>query len=705
VFVQPIVTMSAFRSIPVSLLSFASLLTAQTPPVAPAPGPVNPPAHADETVHRLDKFVVSAGLDQKTAFDLAQGTSVLTGEELHRLAQNTLGETLNGTPGVASSYYGPGASRPIIRGLGGDRVRVLDNGIGALDASNVSPDHQAAIEPLFASRIEVLRGPSTLLYGSSAVGGAVNVISNSIPDTAPDGKAHGAIELRGGSAARERAAVVSAGGGNGAFGMQLNALKQKTSDLRIPGVARIDPDAPTAQPSGTLPGSATDTFSGSLGGTLFLGANRAGGSISHYETEYGVPNGEDIVIRMRHTRFDFEGNITQPFGVFRSGKVRFGAGDYRHSELGENATVANTSFTNHAREGRLELVHQPIGPVNGTIGLQGSRSDFNSVGEEVVTPDSLTHNGAIFALEEVKLGQKVSLQFGGRYEAEQIKIRAVNPDLPRVPGYGARTGQQKKFGAPSGSIGVVVRPAKDWSIGANLAYTERVPTAPELFANGPHGGTGAYEVGTTGLKNEKSTGFDLSLRRRAGFVTGTLSGFVNRFKSFIFEEELPATAIAAAFNPDGLTPFQFVGRDAKFHGYEAELSFHFLEEAARHIHLDVMTDYVRAEQTSDGEPLPRIPPRRYGARLIYDDGRWGAELEIRYAARQDHVADDESATASYTLVNLSVSYLVPAHRVSYELFLRGKNLTNEEAREHTSFLKDFAPQPGRGVLAGVRMVF
>jgi iron complex outermembrane receptor protein len=685
-------------------LCAATLSPAQTPAAAPA-APVSPPAHPPEEVHRLDKVVVSAGLDPKTAFDLAQGTSVLSGEDLHLLAQNTLGETLNGMPGVSSSYYGPGASRPIIRGLGGDRIRVLANGIGALDASNVSPDHQAALEPLFASRIEVLRGPSTLLYGSSAVGGAVNVINNSIPDTAPDGEAHGALEIRGGGAARERAGVLSAGGGAGSFAAQVNAMKQTTRDLRIPGVARIDADAPAAQPAGTLPGSASETFSGSVGGTVFWGAGRAGGAVGHHETEYGVPNGDDIVIRMRQTRFDFEASVTQPFGGIRNARLRLGAGDYTHSELGDGGAVVNTKFNNKAWEGRFELAHAPVGPVTGTLGAQATRSDFAAVGEEVVTPPSLTQSGALFAVEEVKLGAKVSLQLGGRYEVQQIKLGEVDPELPVVPGYAARSGQKKKFGAPGASLGVVIRPAPDWSIGANLAYTERVPTVQELFANGPHGGTGSYEVGTTGLHNEKSTGFDLSVRRRAGFVTGSVGGFINRFRDFIFEEELPASAIPAARNADGLTPLQFVARDAKFFGYEAELSFRLIEEEGRHLHFEVMTDYVRAEQTSEHQPLPRIAPRRYGARLNYEDGRWGGELELRHAARQNRFIADETPTAAYTLVNASVSYLIPRPHVTYEIFVRGKNLMDEEARAHTSFLKDLAPLPGRGITAGVRITF
>jgi iron complex outermembrane receptor protein len=662
-------------------------------------------ASGDEKIVHLDEFIVSAGPDAKSAFDLAQGTSILVGDELARRQQATLGDTLADMPGISATYYGPGASRPIIRGLGGDRVRVLTNSIGALDASNISPDHNAAIEPLFASRIEVLRGPATLLYGSSAVGGAVNVIDNSIPDTAGDGATHGAIELRGFGAADERAGVVSAGVGDSGLAVHVNGLRLKTDDVRIPGAARIDTEAPADQPDGTLPSSAIDTTSGSVGLTKFWSAGHLGASVGEYDTKYGVPTGDDppVTIRMRQTRYDLAGEITQPFGIFRSARARFGYGDYQHSELDGNEVA--TTFHNHAWEGRLELPHQPLGPLTGSIGVQAARSNFSAVGEEVVTPGYITTNGAIFALEELKTGS-VTWQLGARYEAETVKLGEVDPALPLVPGYDAVSGEKKNFGGLSASGGLVYYPAKDWSLGVSLAYSERLPTAQELFSNGPHGGTGAYELGTSSLDKEKSLGLDVSLRKRAGFVTGSLSAFVNRFNGYIFEQQLPEDTVPAENNPEGLTPYQFIAKDARFYGGEAELEFHLYEGGDRHVHLQLSSDYVRAEQTTDNEPLPRIPPLHFGAALRYEDSHWNAGVEVRQAARQNRFAPAEDATDGYTLLNADVSYLFKggAH-TEWELFLRGNNLTNQVARVSTSFLKDFAPLPGRGVGAGVRLFF
>ena len=290
-----------------------------------------------------------------------------------------------------------------------------------------SPDHATAVDPLFASRIEVLRGPSTLLFGSSAVGGAVNVISNAIPHTAPDGQARGTLETRLGGAGRERRLVLSSGGGANGFTVQVNALTQRTGDLAIPGVARIDAEAPRQQTEGRLPNSATRMFSGSVGGTVFCSQGHAGMAVSHRETEYGVPTGEEdpITIRLRQTRLDWESEIAAPLPGIRSLRARVGKADYWHAELGDDAHIHGT-FMNDASEGRLELAHEAVGLWSGMVGLQGSRSDFSAIGEEVATPPSVTDTAAIFVLEEARLGEATTLQFGGRAETQRVKLGQLN---------------------------------------------------------------------------------------------------------------------------------------------------------------------------------------------------------------------------------------------------------------------------------------
>lgn len=675
-------------------------------PISPTPSSSPPPPSGghDAEVIKLDRLVVSAGPQDKTAFDLAQGTSIVAAEELRRHAQATLGETLAATPGVNSTYYGPGASRPVIRGLGGDRVRVLESGIGALDASNVSPDHNTAIEPLFAERIEVLRGPATLLYGSSAVGGVVNVIDNRIPAAPLPRAFSGAIEMRGLGAARERAVVAALSEGTKNFRVQVDGLRLRTEDLEIPGVARIDEDAPANQPPGTLPNSDSSSTSGSVGASWFWDAGHLGASVSTYQTTYGVPVNEPISIKMKQQRLDFAGETTKSFGVFRGAKARLGFGNYEHREIADRTTI-NTTFKNKAWEGRVELPFLFPGGASGTLGAQASRSNFAAVGEEVATPPSVTENAAVFALEEWKLG-RVTLQAGARGERQLVKLGVFDSSrLPAVPGYSARSGQTKNEHGASGSVGLVYYPAKDWATGLSLAYTERLPSAQELFSNGPHGGTGAYEVGTAGLADERSTGLEASLRRRVGFVTGAASVFVNTFRNYIFEEQLAPAAIPLSNNPDRLTPYQFTAKNAQFCGAEAELAFHLIERESEHLHLNLMSDYVHAQQTTDNVPLPRIPPLRYSASLRYERGAWIFGAEARHTARQTRFASTETETPGFTLLNADASYTVSADHIAYELFVRGTNLTNVEARLHTSFLKDFAPLAGRGIVAGLRMTF
>ncbi len=674
--------------------------------------PADTPARKPDEILALDAVVISAGADAKSAFDLAQGASVLEADTLHRSLQGTLGETLVGVPGINATYYGPGASRPIIRGLGGDRVRMLDNGVGALDASNVSPDHNVAIEPLLVDRIEVLRGPATLLYGSSAVGGVVNVIDNRIPSSAPTRPIAGRLEARYDSGSNEQTGIVALTAGNQSFALQANGLRTESDDIDIPGYA--DPANPVNK--GTLTNSAISTKSGSLGGTYFWGKGNAGVAVSEYDTVYGVPTDEPIQIDMKQRRLDFRSEVTEPFAVFKSAKLRLGFADYTHAEVDEETGLANTTFKNKAYEGRLELAQQDFGNLTGTVGFQVSRSDFSADGEEVVTPQTVTNTAALFALESYKLNSAFTLQFGARYEHQGIKVGDVNPLLPAYPDYDATSGEKHSKGALSVSTGLVWYPAKDYSVGLSVAYSERLPVAQELFANGPHGGTGAYEIGSSDLGSEKSLGLDLTVRKRVGFVTGSIGAFVNRFSDFVFEQKDPNLYFDEASGellpypvdpPDAeyLPIYHFVARDALFYGGEADLTLHLLEHGADNLHLDLTSDYVRAEQTADDQPLPRMPPVRVGARLRYELDRWTFGVSLRHAFDHDRIAAEETETPGYTLLGADVSYRFPAGKSQWELFARGSNLTDEDARVSTSFLKDVAPLPGRTVTAGVRVTF
>lgn len=659
----------------------------------------------------LDTIVVTGNPDPKSAFDLAQGASVLSGDDLHRNEQATLGETLSSLPGVNSTYYGPGASRPIIRGLGGDRVRMLDNGVGSLDASNVSPDHNVSIEPLFAERIEVLRGPATLLYGSSAVGGVVNVIDNRIPSVAPDQPVSGQAEVRGDTATNERTGVIATTVGNEHFAIQFNGLHTETDDVSIPG----NSGAP-GWPKGPLPNSAISTQSGSVGATWFWAAGFLGASVGEYDTTYGVPAGDPppvlpgdpapVYIDMKQRRADFRAEITQPFGIFKGAKASFGIADYTHAEVDVGGSTPNTTFYNHTYEGRVELIQEDLGDLSGSFGFQTSRSNFEAIGAEVVTPPSLTYNHALFALEEYKVSHALTLQLGARYEYQSIQLGTVPPLDPAIAalGYNATSGETRTDHGVSLSTGAVYYPAKDYSLGVSLAWSQRIPVAQELYSNGPHGGTSAYEIGSPGLSDETSVGLDLNLRKRAGVVTGSVGVFVNKFNNFVFEQLLAPQPVLIN-NPDALEVYQFIAKDALFYGGEAEATLHFIDTDADKLNLDLSTDTVHAQQTTDDQTLPRIPPWRAGVGLRYEHGAWLAGINARHAFDQTRNAPGETDTPGYTLIGADLAYRFTLGHIAYELFARGSNLTNEDARLSTSFLKDVAPLPGRNLTLGLRASF
>ena len=699
-----------FRPHLLLLLSATTLVRAQTTPSSATPSSVSPA----EQILNLDSFVVTAALDRKTAFDLAQGTSILAGDELRRRAAATLGATLAATPGLSGTAFGPNASRPIIRGLGGERVRMLENGVGSLDASNVSPDHNVSVEPLLVERIEVLRGPATLLYGSSAVGGVVNVIDNRIPSATPAAPFGGIAEFRYESAAKERTGVFATGAGSSRLAVQVNGARTTTSDVAIPAYA--DPEHPSDR--GALVNSARSTTSASVGATAFSSAGSLGVSLSAYDTRYGVPVGEPIAIDLEQRRLDLRGEITRPSAFFKSAKLRVGVADYKHSEVDLDSGDINTTFNNQAYEGRLELIQQESGNLTGTVGYQIARSDFSAVGAEVVTPPSVTQSHALFAVESYKVSPALSLEFGGRYEFQSIRLGEVDAALPAYPGYTARSGQKKTDHGLSVSTGAVYYPAKDYSLGLSVAYSQRLPVATERFSNGPHGGTGSYEIGTTGLGAENSLGLDLTLRKRAGFITGSAGVFVHRFDNFIFEQRDrrryydDATGTLRNYpvraGAEFLPVYQFVARDALFFGAEAELQFHLIDGPDRRLHLALLADTVRAEQTTDDQPLPRIPPSRLGLGLNFEQGRWTLGTEARHSFKQTRFTAEETETAGYTLVGVHALYRFadrgPGHP-GLELFARGDNLTDADARLATSFLKAIAPLPGRSFTVGARLSF
>ena len=682
------------------LNSFATLCTAtalqaQTLPPAPATAPA---PDGDPVV--LENLVVTASPLARSQADLLSSTSVLAGASLQEAQQPTLGETLAAVPGVSSTYFGPGASRPILRGLGANRVRVLANGTDTLDASNTSPDHAVSVEPFLVKRIEVVRGPASLLYGSAAVGGVVNVIDHRIESDLPAGTVSGAFDAR----VTDNGPGYAAGGAvdvalapdraaESGFVVHLDGFRREAGDVEVPGFSG-QPGAPKSK----LVNSALDSAGASAGLSYVSKTLDAGLNYNGFDTRYGVPNEESVAIDLRQRRLDSSADYTGDFGVFTGARAKLSYSDYEHREL--EGSEVGTIIDQEGIDSRIELLNGEIGGWTGALGAQFGRTDFSATGEEAFLPAHLTGSGALFVFEELTRGA-TTWQAGARLEH-----RVIDADAFASPGgalHAARDDERTTFSASFGAIHAL---NPDYKFAWSLSHTERAPNGQELYADGPHVGTAAYEIGNAGFDDEQSLGLELSLRKVTGFVTGSLTGYVNAFDGYLFEQGT-GIRVDETNTPDpagGLTRTLFVQRDALFYGTEAEAVWHLHQAASHSLDLTTALDYTLAEERG-GRDLLRIPPLKGRIALDWRSGPWTAGTDLVTVARQDRTAPGETPTDGYALLGLSGGYRFDTGRATCEVFVRASNLTDEEARVHTSFLKDIAPLPGRAFTAGIRTDF
>ena len=666
----------------------------------------------------LPEVIVTGNPLGSDLFELAAPASVLQGEELFRRRRATLGETLDGLPGVAATGFGPNSSRPVIRGLDGDRIRILQNGTGVLDASSLSFDHAVAIDPLVIERAEVVRGPAALFYGGSAVGGVVNVIDNRIPQAAVRGVS-GRVEARSGGAEREQAVAGVFEIGNGSLALHADLYSRDTDDLKIKGFARSArqraADPQPVEAAGTLPNSAARSDGGAFGLSHTWADGYIGISRSEFNSRYGTVAEPTVTIDMQSSRWDLAGEVRALNGPLTALKFKAGKTDYDHVEL--DAGVPATRFRNKGYDMHLEATHRKLGPLQGAIGLQVTDFDFSALGAEAFVPTTNTSSRAGFFYEEFTAG-KVKVSFGGRHERSEVSSAGggVVPFGGVAPRFDPA--QTRDFSANSGALGAVWSLTPGLALAVNGAYTERAPTYYELYANGPHAATGVYEIGNAAFGKEKSKSLDLALRMKSGKHSGSIGVFQNRFDNFITLFNTGNTRGAdGELNPpdagDGtslntgeeiLPEFAWRAVPARFRGIESEGRFRLMEGGGT-LDLLLQASYVRAHDASTGQPLPRIAPWRYGAGLDYRRDRMGARLDAVIVESQGRVAAGELPTDGYTLLNASVSYRLPAPGVRLEAFLRGINLLDEEARNHVSFLKDVAPMGRRSAQIGVRGQF
>ena len=693
-------------------------------PLAFFTSPVFAETNIPSSTIELAPIAVTANPLGADSDELVVPVSVLNGRELSLRRESTLGETLNSIPGVSSSYFGPNASRPVIRGLDGDRVRIMQNGVGMLDASALSPDHAVAVDPLVIEQIDVVRGPAALLYGGSAMGGVVNAIDHRIPKESLDGIV-GRGEMRFGGADNQKngAAVIDVG--NGLFALHADVYERKTDDLDIPGYARsrrLREASPMAdEPRGRLINSSSEGDGGALGAALTFDQGYAGLSYSTFNNNYGTVAEPGVRIDMNSDRWDFASEIHDLGPVINRVKIRMAHTDYQHQEIEDGAV--GTTFTNRGLEGSFEAAHGKIGRLSGVIGLQFQNSDFAAIGDEAFIPKSNTDSKALYIYEELPLDlfkpDALKITMGGRVERAQVDSAGGGPEDVNNPGT-ARFGraQSKNFNPHSLALGALYVLDQNWSLASNLSHSERAPTYNELFSNGPHLATAQYQVGDTDLGKERSNGLDAQIRWQSGHHSFSIGGYYTRFSNFISLSNTGNTrGVDGEINPvdadndgiaDGsgeeiLPEANIIAVPAIFKGFESEAKFRVYENHGT-LDLNLRGDYVRATNRDTGQPLPRIAPLRLGFGLNYQLNRFGSRLDVLHAFKQDRTDENELATDSYTSVNATLTYLLPT-AFHLEAFAKANNLLDQEMREHTSFLKDIAPLGGRSLLFGLRGEF
>lgn len=694
---------------------FASPALAQTDPGTPATTTATPQGR---------DIIVTAAVPQSER-DVLQGTSVISGEELTRNLRPTIGETLARQPGVSATSFGPSASRPILRGFQGDRIRVLTDGIGSIDVSNTSVDHAVIIDPLLAERIEVLRGPSALLFGSSAVGGVVNVIDTRIPRSVPENgyRLNGIANY--GSAADERSGGAA---GDVAIGEHLvlhaDGSYLKADDLRTGHGYLLSPSARAAALSqvglpqpGTdepidfaasaalrnrLPNSAAETWTAGAGASIITDAGNLGVSYSHYDSLYGVPiryatavgqEQEAPRLSVVQNRFDLRGEVNTGGEWLDKIRIRAGQASYRHFELEEDGSVG-TAFYNKGLEGRLEIVQANRGGWQGASGVQYFNRIFNVVGDEAFLPKNETNQTGFFTLQQYSAGP-FRAEGGLRYELTDVAGRVPN-------GEDRFFGGTRHFEALSGSIGASYAISDGIRIGLNGSRTERAPSAEELLANGPHAGTQAYELGSPDFRLEKSWGLEATLHAHGDGYSFDASAYYNWFTNYISENRVdPSVCLTRTDELDGLPCFQYQQGDARYYGFEADASVRLAQIGSYAINADLLGDYVHANIVDLG-PAPRIPPARVLGGIEAQGERLGGRVEVEHVFEQNRIAAFETPTSDYTMVNASASISPFGKDSKTSLLLSANNLFDVVARRHSSFLKDFAPLAGRDIRVTLR---
>lgn len=642
------------------------------------------PEHAHDHEHDdhpvTETIVVTASPLAHTRDELASPVEVITRDKITSDFGSTLGETLARIPGIATSGFASGASRPVIRGQDAFRTEVLEDGLTTHDVSRLSPDHGIPVNPLAARAIEVVRGPSTLRYGGGAAAGVVNTITGRVPKRMPS-ETTGEVLASYGHNDDEATAAAVLDGGIGDFAWHLDGVFTDANDYDSGGGDR---QRGTSRRGGT----------GAIGGAWIGEAARVGFGYTHFTNEYGIPGDEDVAVDMDTNRYRFEVDIDEPFAGAQQLRVRGVYSNYEHVERSDD-TIAQR-FDNDEFEGRVELLHEPIGGLHGALGFTARHADFKAGGEaaEFLSP-AKTRTFAVYAFEETALGDSLTVEAGLRVESTQVEGTPL-----------ASTRRSENFVPLSGSLRLVADPFDDWTLGLTAAASQRAPSSSELFASGPHEATGTFEIGDADLDEETSFTGELRVSGEVGPLRLESATFITRYDDYIFGRR------TGVFCDDGGCPvgggdleqLVYEARDALFYGAELSLEADLAEFEVGSLIVDGQFDWVRARfQRGADRDVPRVTPIRWGGGLSIEGEMLRGRIGFLRTETQKDIAAEETKTDGFTTIDLSLGIalddLLGGHDV--ELQFNARNVNDVKGRNHIAFNKDEIAVRGRNLRVGL----
>lgn len=636
---------------------------------------------------KLEPITVISTPFHKKAAETVHPVNILSGKDLALKQGATIGDTLKQEQGIHSSSFGSNVGQPVIRGQFGARVQVLQNGISSLDVTAVSPDHANSTEGLFAEQIEVLRGPASLLYGSGAIGGVVNIIDNRIPLYVPESPVF-SFEQRYNSVSDGWSSALKHEGGVENLAWHIDGFFRKNKSYRVPSGGNN---------SGVIDNTDAQSWSGSFGSSWVDDWGIIGFSINYLDNNYGVPPVDELVrIDLQQTRYDLKAEFYQPFTGIESLKLRFAYNDYQHAELEDGVTVG-TQFDNQGLEGRVELVHQKLGFFDhGAIGLQAQHKEFSAMGEEAFVSPSTLQSYGIFVVEDIHLGA-ITYEAGMRVEHQQIDAVGFN---------------STKHTPVNTSLSALWHATDDTLVSLAFTRAQRAPDIQELFSDGVHFATQSYESGDKDLQLETSYNLELSFKAEFGRLATELNLFHNWSKDYIIQQRtgqlfnLDSEQMNTACIGNCLPVYQAEQQDAEFYGFESQISFPLWNSENNTLKGQLFADYVRGQLDTGGN-VPRLPPLRYGMQLDYTGYKdFAVGLRLTRAEKQTQAGDNGTSTKGYLLLDANINYNWQFSKNSNALFfVKGNNLLDKTIRNSTSFLKDHAPEPGRGAELGVKIAF